>query len=182
MPRVKQFSTREDISPEQEPVFNRLASSYGHVQGPSSILLHSPEICQRVFDVSSYLRFSGKIALEQVEWIILAVGRERNAKFIWADHLAPARKAGVREEYIDALRSKRAPEGLTPEEADVYNLVRQLVHQGTCEQPLFDRLNQRYGTPALAEMTALIGCYMLLGVVAGAFELGPRPTDEVLPD
>lgn len=182
MPRVPQLSTRDQVSPEQLAVFERLAGAYGHVQGPSSVLLHSPDICERVFEVSSYLRFKGKIALEQVEWIILAVARERNSKFVWADHLAPARKAGVREEYIDALRAKRAPEGLTPDEADVYRYVQQLVANSTCDAALFERLQQRWGTPCLMEMTALIGCYLMLGVVAGAVEIPLRPTDEVLPD
>jgi alkylhydroperoxidase family enzyme len=182
MPRIPQLSTRNQVSAEQLPVFERLAGVYGHVQGPSSVLLHSPAICERVFEVSSYLRFKGAIPLEQVEWIILAVARERNSKFVWADHLAPARKAGVRWEYIDALRHKRAPAGLTPEEADVYVYVQQLVRSSECEPALFERLEERYGAPCLVEMTALIGCYLMLGVVAGAFEIPLRPTDEVLPD
>lgn len=182
MPRIPQLSTRDQVPAAAMPIFEKLANTYGHVQGPSSVLLHSPELCDRVFQVSSYLRFKGAIQPEQVEWIILAVARERNSKFVWADHLAPARKAGVREEYIDALRSKQAPVGLTQEEADVYLYVQQLVRTSQSNQALFDRLQERYGVPALVEMTALIGCYMLLGVVAGSFEINPRPTDEVLPD
>ncbi len=184
MPRVKQFVTKEDVTdPAALAVFEKVGSAYGHVRGPSSILMHSPALCDRIFEVSAYLRFHGELTAEQVEWVILTVARERNARFIWADHIVPAQKAGVRDEFVQAVRSRAAPVGLTPDEADVFLYVQQLCRSSRTNQNLFDRLKDRYGTPWIVELTGLAGCYLMLGVVAEGFEIeANRPGDDQLPE
>jgi alkylhydroperoxidase family enzyme len=95
--------------------------------------------------------------------------------YVWAAHAPLARKAGVREDAIAAVRDRAALTALTPDERDVVDYVRQLLRANRVDQALFDRLTAAHGTPWLVECTALIGHYGMITAQLNAFEVAPRP-------
>lgn len=180
-PRAVLITQREQVAEAERTIFDAVAEGRGNVRGPFSILMYSPELCMRVIEVSNYLRFGSLVKSNPGELGIIATAREKDCPYVWAAHAPLARKAGVREEAIVAVRDRADLGGLTAEEADGVDYVRQLHRTNRVSQPLFDRLRDRNGVPWLVEYTALIGHYGMVTAQLNAFEVSPAPDADQLP-
>ena len=107
---------------------------------------------------------------------ILVAVREREGEYVWAAQVGAARRAGVREEAIDLIRTKGDPAKLSDEERDIVTYSQQLVQKNRIDQAAFDRLKQRHDVQWLVELTAAANYYGFLSGVVNAFEV-PAPPD-----
>jgi 4-carboxymuconolactone decarboxylase len=96
------------------------------VRGPFSILMYSPPLCECVLHSGSFLRFQSGVKPKEGELAIIATAREKDCPYVWAAHVTLARKAGVREEAITAVRERRDVSGLQPDEQAIVTYVRAL--------------------------------------------------------
>ena len=71
--------------------------------------------------------------------------REWDCQYEWTYHEPEARKAGVREEAIMAVRDRRAPSGLNDEEAVVCNYVLETMRKHNVSQGVYERLTPGLG-------------------------------------
>lgn len=180
-PRVVPITRRDQVPEEHRPIFDEVAEGRGSVRGPFSILMWSPALCRRHLDVSSYLRFRSQVKADVRELAIIATAREKDCPYVWAAHAPAARKAGVTEAAITAVRDHGDLTGLTPAERDTVDYVRQLLRANAVAEPLFGRLRDRYGVPCLVELTGLVGHYGIVSGILNAFEIAPAPDAEPLP-
>lgn len=181
MPRIQPIGSREELPEEHRGIYDTIAESRGGVRGPFAVLLHSPQAADRVAALGGFLRFESLLQPKDEELAVIATAREMDCPYVWAAHTVLARRAGVREEAIDAIRSRRAPEGLTPEEAEIVTYVQQLVRRHRVEQPVFDALEKRFGRRWLVEFTTLLGHYGMVAGVLNAYEVAPAPDADPLP-
>jgi 4-carboxymuconolactone decarboxylase len=180
-PRVAPITRRDQVAPAHRPVFDAVAEGRGSVRGPFPILLYSPELCRRHLAVSSYLRFSSQLPPESRELAIIATAREKDCPYVWAAHAPAARKAGVSEAAVTAVRDRGDLASLPAGERDIVDYARQLWRRSRVAQPLFDRLRDQHGVPWLVELTALIGHYGIVSGILNAFEVAPAPDAEPPP-
>ena len=162
-----------------EHVWDQIASSRGRVVGPFAVLLHRPELARRTSELGAYIRFEGTLGAGERELAIIALAREMDCQFEWAYHVAEARKVGVREEAITAVREARM-DGLTADEALIVRYVGQLFRRHRVDQATFDALRARLGVDGLIELTATIGYYGMLACTLNAFDVTPEEGAEVL--
>ncbi len=185
MPRVVPITQREQVAEDDRAFYDAVAKARGNagssVRGPYGILMHSPKFCLLVSEVSLYLRFASLVKPDACELCTIAVAREKDCPYVWASHVGAARKAGVSEAAIAAVRGRTELATLAQGEADIVDYVRQLHRTHHVTQSLFDRLRERYGIPWLVELTALIGHYDMVTAQINAFELAPRSGAELLP-
>ena len=158
-PRVELITAREQVAEADRATFDAVAKARGVLRGPYGILMYSPKFCTLVSAVSRYLRHQSLLQAEARELCTIAVAREKDCPYVWASHVVSARKAGVGEQAITAVRDRLALASLREEEADIIDYVRQLHRSQRVTQTLFDRLCARHGIPWLVELTALIGHY-----------------------
>ena len=180
-PRITPITQRDQVPEEHRPIFDAVAEGRGSVRGPFSILMHSPVFCRRHLDVGSYLRFKSQVKADSKVLAIIATAREKDCPYVWAAHAPAARKAGVSDAAITAVRDRGDLASLPATERDVADYVRQLLRTNAVAQPLFDRLRTQYGVPWLVELTCLIGHYGIVTGILNAFEVAPRPDAEQLP-
>jgi 4-carboxymuconolactone decarboxylase len=102
-----------------------------------------------------------------------------DCQFEWAYHVVEARKVGVREEAITAVREART-DGLTPDEALIVRYVTLLFRRHRVDQATFDALRTRLGVDGLVELTATVGYYGMLACTLNAFDVTPEAGAEVL--
>ncbi len=178
--RVPLLATREGLSPAQRAAWERIAESRGRVVGPFAVLLHSPEVARRVAELGHVLRFDGVLPAADRELAILAVARALDCQFEWAAHAPLARKAGVRDEAIAAIRDRRAPAGLTADEAAIVGHASALLVAHRVADDAFGVLRARLGDQGLVELTALVGYYGMIACTLNAFAVEPT-SDERLP-
>jgi 4-carboxymuconolactone decarboxylase len=171
MARVPQIAGKADVPEAQQYVVDQVLEVFGRVRGPFSILLHSPELAERLLPMVPFAR-KGTIVEAHPRFVgILATVREKGAA-----QVRVARESGLAESSIDVLRAKGDAGKLPPEQRDVAIYARQLALTNKVDQSVFDTLQKRYGTKWLVELTALMSFYGALCGVVNAFEV-PAPDD-----
>jgi 4-carboxymuconolactone decarboxylase len=175
-PRVALISSRNQAvqaDPAAPAVFDTIADGRKSVRGPFAVLMHSPPLCQTVFDVSNCLRFASLLFPRTRELVTIITAREHDCPYVWASHAAAARREGVPDATIALVRDHGDTTHLAPDEADVVDFTRQLLRSHRVTQALFDRLHDTHGAPWLVELTALIGHYRVITATLNAFEVAP---------
>jgi 4-carboxymuconolactone decarboxylase len=180
-PRLPLVTARERMQEADRPVFDAVAEGRGSVRGPFAILMHSPPLCTRVFDVSNYLRFRSDLTPRLRELATIATAREKDCAYVWAAHAPAARREGVAAATVALVRDRADLGALPASDRDVVDYVRQVLGPHHVTQPLFDRLREEHGVPRLVELTALIGHYGLVTALLNAVEVAPTPDAEPLP-
>jgi 4-carboxymuconolactone decarboxylase len=175
MARLPEVS-REQLKPEEQPLFDEIVASRGGVRGPYGMLLHSPQLASRVAATGAYVRFDSDFlpnALKEVA--ILATAREIESQYEFTAHARLAREAGVSEDTISAIAQGTAPLGLSGDEETVARYVQELLRDHKITDATFNAVKDRFGVQETVELTGLIGHYVLVGQVLAAFEVELAP-------
>ncbi len=181
MPRIKMLSEKSDLPAEQQGEYDNIIKVLNHVTGPFQILLHSPGLAEKVMNAGAQIRLGSTLTKAERELIILAVAREKDARYEWASHVKTGRSVGLREEAIEAVRHGADVSGLEPDERDIVLFVRQLLQTNRVEQSLFDTLHKRKTTRWMVELAATIGQYQYISAINGAFQVEPAADADQLP-
>src|SRR6266480_7269965 len=95
--------------------------------GPYTLLMHMPEMAQRLEALRTYIRGEASLPQKLQELVMLSVAREMDCAYIWYAHAAAARQAGVRDDIVDNIREKLPLTNLAPEEQTVVDFARELL-------------------------------------------------------
>lgn len=161
---------REQLDPEAQAVWDRLATSRGSVRGPHAFLLHHPRLADLTGELGAQLRFKGILSGAERELAILTAGREVEATYEWAAHEPLGLQEGTRPEAIEVLRHQRSTDGLEPRERIIIDTVRALYRDHRIPDDLYHRAEGALGRQGLIELVVLAGYYGLIGFVLNAFE------------
>ena len=171
MPRIAPIAGKADVPAEYHQVVDQVLEVFGNVRGPFSILLHSPQLAERLLQLVRFNRDISIVEGRLRSLAILATVREREAAYVWSAQVGAARRAGVREGAIDVLRAKGDPAELEPEERDIVVYARQLARTNRVDQAVFDTVKNRYGVQWLVELTAAANFFGFLSGMVNAFEV-----------
>ena len=181
MARLPQLTSREDVSPGHGHVFDAISESRGRVVGPFAMLLHSPEIAGRTAHLGAYIRFESTLSPEERELAIITTSREFDCNFEWSAHEPLARKAGVRDEAIEAVANRGNLDKLTDDEALIVSYGREMFGRHRVSDATFKAAKDRFGDQGVTELTATMGYYGMLACTLNAFEVEQPPGTPVLP-
>ncbi len=185
MTRIPEITEREQLAEADRHHFDAIFAPRGAITVPFRYLLHAPAFASRMADMLAYSRYESRqntIPDEVKELAICAAAREMDCAFEWADHEQRAIDLGVRRAAIEAVKFKRAPEGLTEEEAQVVLYIQQLLrppHRIT--DVVFNAMRDRLGDARLVELTGILGGYVALACTFNAFDVPPTEGLPVLP-
>jgi len=170
IPRAK----RDDLSPEQQKIWDHIHAARSGGGGPYSMLLHVPALAGHVAATEDYFRLDSALADADREIVILAAARELGAHYPWMRHEARARQAGVRDEVIETLRAKGSFAGFTPREKLLAEIPLSLMREHGLSDELFARAERELSRRQLVEVIALVGHYSAIGFIANTFQI-PAP-------
>ncbi len=171
MARIATIDKREDLSREDQRVYDAIAASRGVVGGPWRALLHSPELAQRTMHLGSYVRFESSLDHKIIELAALVSARELDCKHEWAAHVAHGQKAGIPMETIRAVHQRKGVEHFSSEDAQIVSLVREMIHRHRISEPTFQAIYGRFGEKGMVELTATIGYYAMLACTLNTFDV-----------
>jgi 4-carboxymuconolactone decarboxylase len=175
MPRYTPVTAKTEMPAEHQHVFDQVMDVFGRIRGPFSMLLHSPNLTERLLPMVPFAR-EGTVIDPKLRLIaILTAVREREANYVWAAQVDVARRIGLREPVIDLLRAKADPRELPPAERDIVLYTRQLMRTNRVEPAVFDALINRHGVQWLVELTAVTNFYVALCGVVNVFEVPTPP-------
>jgi 4-carboxymuconolactone decarboxylase len=106
-----------------------------------------------------------------------------DCQYIWNAHAASARKEGVTDALVDALRDKKPLPRMASDEAAVVNYGLEFFKTHRVSQTNFQTALDQFGSQGLAELTTLMGYYAMLAFNANSFQidLPEKRTEKVLP-
>ena len=180
MARIPLIARADELAPAHRDVWMRIAKSRGRVVGPFAALLHSPVLADRTAELGAHIRFDSALSAADRELVILSVARVFDCHFEWAYHVREARKAGVSAQTIAAIRERKAPDGLTEDEAEIVRYVSQLLVTHRTDDETVGALRARLGLQGVVELTATIGYYAMLACTLNAFDVRPEAGEEEL--
>ena len=140
--------------------------------GNWTTMLYSPEACHRAHSWSSYLLHHSCVPDVLQQLAMLVVAREFDCQYIWSAHVSHARKAGISEGLIDALRDKKPlPAAITAQEAAVIKYGQEFYRTKRIAQATYEDISRLFGTQFVVELTMLMGFYATLAFNVNAFEI-----------
>jgi 4-carboxymuconolactone decarboxylase len=172
---------REQMSEAQKRVYDSLAGGpRGGVRGPFGPLLQSPELADRVRELSDYLRFRTSLPARLNEFAILITARFWGAEFEWFAHRPLALKGGLPESIANDLAQNKRPANMKPEEELVYDFCTTLHRQHFVDDALFKRAVGMLGEQKVVDLIAVSGYYTLVSMMLNVAEI-PLPPGEKSP-
>ena len=174
---------RDDLSPENQPIYDAIAASRGgSIRGPFTLLLHSPQLAGRVAHVGSYIRFESPVPLAFRCLAALVTARELDCAFEWAGWVPQGLDAGLSQATIDAVREGATPPELPADDALVISAGRQLFQgKHRLSEEDFRALIDRFGVQGAVDLTGTFGYFAMLAMTLNAYEVDVPPGGAVLP-
>ena len=165
--------TRDQVVEKEKPAYDAfMQSRAGRPNvGPYSLLLHMPEMAQRLETLRTYLRAEASLSPKLQEIAMISVAREMGCAFIWYAHAAAARQIGVRDDIVDNIRERRPLVDLDADEQAVVDFTRELLQNRKVSRPTFDAVTARLGQRGTMTLTNLIACYAVLAYNMNTYEL-----------
>jgi 4-carboxymuconolactone decarboxylase len=167
------FATRNDIQEREKPAYDAFVQARGSAPaaGPYALLLHMPEVAQKLESLRLYLRDEASVPQKVQELVMLSVAREMDCPYIWHAHAAAAREVGVPRDIVDNIREKRAPAGLAADEQAAVDFTRELLRNRKVAPATFDRATASFGRRGTLTLTNLVACYATLAYIMNTYEL-----------
>jgi 4-carboxymuconolactone decarboxylase len=179
MARLPPITSKDQVAADHRRVFDSIVQSRGAVQGPFTMFLHNPELAGRVAHLGAYVRFEGSLNMRARVLAAMTVAREFEAVYVWGAQTGGARRLGVPETTITAIRENHS-RGVPPEDAEIIEFTRQLLRRHRIDATSAKALLARLGNDGFIQLTGAIGYYTLLAMTVNACELEAGPNAEVL--
>ena len=180
MARLTPITGKHQVPAEDHLIVDAIVESRGAVQGPFTMFLHSPNLAGRVAHLGAFVRFEGSLDMRARVLAAMTVARELDALYVWGAQTAGARRLGVPEATITAIREKHS-RGIAPEDAQIVEFTRDLLRKHRVDDASVKAIQARVGNDGLIQLTGAIGYYAMLAMTVNACELEPAPGADVLP-
>ena len=179
-PRFPQL-VLDQLNEQQKPLADQIVkvSSVG-IGGPYNLLLRSPVLGQRLFDLFDYLRWKTSVPTRLNEFAILIIGRQWRSQVEWFAHAPIATKAGLSTDIIAELKANKRPSKMAEDEAVVYDFVTELMATHKVSDETFARARKVFNDQQIVDLTAVAGNYVMVAMILAMAEQ-TVPPDNVEP-
>lgn len=179
MARLTPITNKSQVAAKDHAVFDSIVQSRGAVQGPFTMFLHCPDLAGRLAHLGAFVRFEGSLDMRVRVLAAMTVARELEAIYVWGAQTGGARKLGVPESTIGAIRENHS-RGVPTEDAQIIEFTRTLMRKHRVDDATATALRQRFGDDGFIQLTGAIGYYSMLSMTVNACELEAASGAEVL--
>lgn len=175
---------REELDEAGQATYDRAArgGNVAGLHGPAGISLYSRGTHAHLRAIVDYLRTGAGIPSRVREVALLATERELDNQFQWSLHEPEARRAGVPQATIDAIKFRRSAAGLDATDALVITLARQLWRDRKVTSEIFAQAKALFGPHMLIDLVVLMGNHAATAALLTAVDMQlPEGTEPPLP-
>ena len=174
---------QETLTAEHRAAMEAFRKARGgtEVFGPFEPMLWSPEAMVRTGAMGDYLRFKSAYPPPLSELIILITARSWSQQYEWTVHQPIALKAGIDPAIVDAIAEGRRPEGMSGDQAMLYDFITELIQNKSVSDPTYARVLARFGEKGVVDAVTITGYYTLLAMVLNTARTPPAPGAPLLP-
>ena len=156
---------------ERQSVYAAVGEKATRLEGPSSILLHSPVLSPLSSEFGLALRRDSVLPTTAMEIAILTVAAAWKADYAFANHEAYALNAGVAADVIADLRQGREPKLTDEKDKLAWRVARAMLDQRHVPDDLQAEMRRTLGDRGAVELTALVGYYGMLCGLCATFDV-----------
>ena len=172
--RYREFA-RGELSAEQQRVFDAIAAPRaGQVPAPFHVLLESPELASLTQALGAFCRYRTGLAPKLSELTVLLVAAHWGADYEFAVHAPIAKKEGVPESVIVAIRARATPEFDDADSKLIYDFATIFFATNDIPDALFEAAVARFGRRCVVELAGVLGYYSGLAILLRIFRVTPR--------
>jgi 4-carboxymuconolactone decarboxylase len=143
----------------------------GRAIGPFNFFLHGPEM-GLAFNAWMDAEGAGTTLARDIrEVVILTVGSVWKAPYELYAHVAVARRVGLDEPVIEAIRTRREPAKASEAIRVAWRFTRDLVETHRVRPEVYAAARDVFGEGGLVDMIHLIGIYLTTCALLNAFEV-----------
>ena len=179
MARLTPITSKSQVPAKDHATVDAIVQSRGALQGPFTMFLHCPELAGRLAHLGAFVRFEGSLDMRVRVLAAMTVARELEALYVWGAQTGGARKLGVPEATITAIRENHS-RGIPSEDSQIVEFTRTLLRKHRVDEATAAALRKRFGDDGFIQLTGAIGYYSMLCMTVNACELEAGPGAEVL--
>lgn len=179
MPRLTPITSRSQVAAKSRGIADAIVKSRGGLAGPFSMFMHCPELASRAAHLGAYVRFEGKLDMRVRVLAAMVAAREFEAIYVWGAQSGSARRMGVPEKTITAIRNNHS-RSIPPADLQIVKFTRDLLRKHRISTKDMSAIRKRFGDDELIELTGSIGYYCMLAMTVNACELDAREGMEIL--
>ena len=179
MARLTPITSKDQVPAKDHAIVDSIVQSRGALQGPFTMFLHCPELAGRLAHLGAFVRFEGSLDMRMRVLAAMTVARELDAVYVWGAQTGGARRLGVPETTITAIRENHS-RGIPPEDAQIVDATRALMQKHRLDDATAKALRARFGDDGLIQLTGTIGYSAMLAMTVNACELEAGPGADVL--
>lgn len=168
----------ESLTADQRAVYdaiNRPPRGKLGFNGPYAAYIKAPQLGGPAQSLGAAVRFDTECPERLKKIASCVVGQFHQAKFEFAAQTPFARKAGLSEAVIEALRKGERPAFDDPDDETIYDFCRQLVLARRVEDAVYARARDAIGETQLVELVATVAYYTTVCITLNAFEVPLAP-------
>ena len=171
------YVEREELDAEGQEIYDRIRKDRNspRVGLQFRAMLHSPKAAGYLTSMGAQLRFQSALPENLKEFAIIIIAREWNSDIEWTAHAALAAKAGVSEASIEAVRTGKAPAGLTGDERTIAAFVQPLLRQKVVSDEAFAAAQKLLGTRGVVDLTLTCSYYTAINIAQVALKPEMEP-------
>jgi 4-carboxymuconolactone decarboxylase len=171
-PRFPQLKM-EQLNDQQRPFAGEImkVSSVG-ITGPYNMMLRSPVMGQRLFNLLDYLRFNTSVPRRLNEFAILIQARLWTSQLEWASHYPLAIKAGLPEAVTNDLKEGKRPASMQPDEAAAYDLCMEISTNHVVSDATFKKAREIFSDQQIVDLLSVSGTYAAVAMLSNTAEDG----------
>jgi 4-carboxymuconolactone decarboxylase len=136
-------------------------------------LANHPVLLRAWVDFAWTLRSQAQTPRALRELMILRCAQHAGSRYVWGDHLAMAREAGIDQPRIDALDDWRSFDGYDDSERAVLALVDEVV-VGAVTDETIDDLRARFSPASIVELVLTASFYVMVPRVVDGLRVPPQ--------
>jgi len=155
------YVQRDELNTEGQAIYDRIRRDRNapEVGLQFRALLHSPHATGHLTSLGAQLRFQSALPEDLKELTIILVAREWNSAIEWTGHAILAARAGISPTSIEAIRTGKAPEGLTEPEQIIARVVHELLRQKDVSDATFEAAHRLVGTQGVVDLALTCSYY-----------------------
>ncbi len=138
--------------------------------GPAATSLYSIGVAGPMDALNKFIR-QIKVGPAMYQLCSIIAAREFDEPYEWNSHEGGARRAGVSEKTIEAVKFNRSLDGLPPKEALVVEFGRALFRdQHRVSSELYARVVKEFGQEGMFELTSAMADYAMAAIMLRAVD------------
>jgi 4-carboxymuconolactone decarboxylase len=164
---------KDQLGDDDKKVFDDVANT-----APGRVSLYSPPIAEPIRTLNSRLR-STVLGSQMFEICALIAAREFDEDFEWTGHAAGAKRAGVSEQTIQAIKFNRDVKNVPAKDALMIRFGRARFREHKAGPELYAEVVKTFGQRGMVEAAWIMGDYAMAAVALRAVD--QRNPDGSLP-